>query len=397
MTTKSRQVTVLALVATSVAGDSRVLREAGALVNFGYSVKIIGKDVPTDFVPVKGITVFSATSGQGLRPTNMNSLTTKRLSIHLRVLRWLLLPAHRAKSFNSWSSAAYQIAKDLEFDVIHAHDFTALQLGAQLAKEKKVNFIYDSHEWWLGRQRQYRPTPIIDRREAAQESKLASQAKAVITVGESIADLLRKERGCKNVNVIRNSFPRPIGSSVQVATPPKGILYPGRIDAFRELEVTIEVAKEISIPIFWMGSHENQWATKWVPTARKAGIEVLSSQPLSAVTTAMQNAGLVFVTHSNRFESHRLAMPNKLFHAIHAGVPVIATNVSELAAIVSKYDLGELYEPESVDSMVRAIERAISRHSELVRNVKAAQMELSWEQDEEMFRKIYERVLAAQG
>ena len=120
MTTKSHQVTVLALVATSVAGDSRVLREASALANFGYSVKIIGKDVPADFVPAKGITVFSATSGRGLRPTNMNSLATKRLAPHLRVLRWLLLPSHRAKSFNAWSSAAYQIAKDLEFDVIHA-------------------------------------------------------------------------------------------------------------------------------------------------------------------------------------------------------------------------------------------------------------------------------------
>ena len=393
MTTKSRQITILALVATSVAGDSRVLREASALVHVGYIVKIIGKDVPEDFRPPTGIQVFSATSGQGLRPTSMKSLTTKRLAPHLRALRWMLLPSHRAKSFATWADSAYRIANDLEFDVVHAHDFTALQIGARLAKERDIDFIYDSHEWWSGRQRQYRPTPITDWREAIQEGKLARQASAVITVGDAIADLMRSKRNCKKVFVIRNSFPRSSNTSELVVSPPKGILYAGRIDAYRELEVTIQVARKIPIPIYWMGSHDNQWSTKWVPQARSVGIEVLASQQLSAVTTAMQNAGLVFVTHSNRFESHRLAMPNKLFHAVHAGVPVIATNVSELATIVRKYDLGELYEPGNAESMFAAIGRATDRHPQLLRSVDAAKEELSWERDEKILRGIYEEVL----
>ena len=396
MITESRQVSVLALVATSVAGDSRVLREAMALVDLGYIVKIVGRDVPKDFRPPTGITVFSATSGQGLRPTSMKSLTTKKLPPHLRALRWMLLPSHRAKSFATWADSAYRIASDLEFDVIHAHDFTALQLGARLAKERDIDFIYDSHEWWSGRQRQYRPTPITDWREAVQEGKLARQASSVITVGDAIADLMRSQRNCKKVFVIRNSFPRSSNSSDSselVASPPKGILYAGRIDAYRELEVIIQVAGKAPIPIYWMGSHENQWGARWVPQARLVGIEVLSQQPLSGVTTAMQNAGLVFVTHSNRFESHRLAMPNKLFHAVHAGVPVIATNVSELATIVRKYDLGELYEVGDAESMLAAIKRATDRHPQLLRSVDAAKEELSWGRDEKILRGIYEEIL----
>ena len=393
MTTNSRQVTVLALVATSVEGDSRVLREASSLVEHGYQVRIIGKDIPDHFKPSKGIVVFSATGGHGLRPSTMGSLTTKRLAPHLRLLRWLLLPSHRAKSFDAWSRAAYQLAKDFKFDVVHAHDFTALDIGARIAREAKVPLIYDSHEWWLGRQRQYRPTPVMDFREAALEGKLAREAKAVITVGESIADLMRSQRGCREVFVVRNSFPNSGDTSSLVVSPPKGIIYTGRIDAFRELEVTIKVSQQISIPICWMGNHENQWAAQWVPLARAVGIEVLAPQQLSAVTSAMQSAGLVFVIHSNRFESHRLAMPNKLFHAVQAGVPVIATNVPELAKIVTKYDLGELYEAEDAASMSAAIARAIARHGDLVRNVNAAKGELSWERDEEALLQIYRGVL----
>ena len=56
------------IVATSVSSDTRVLREAQSLVDSGYEIEIVGRDVPIDFVPPEGITVHSASSGQGLRP-----------------------------------------------------------------------------------------------------------------------------------------------------------------------------------------------------------------------------------------------------------------------------------------------------------------------------------------
>lgn len=377
------------LVATSVASDTRVLREAQSLVSDGFDVTIVGRNVPVDFQSPKGISLLSASSGSGLRPSTMDSLTTKKLPHHLRLVRWFLLPLHRKRSFQAWADDAYSLASPLTFGIVHAHDYTALELGARLAEEHGVPFIYDSHEWWLGRQRQYRPTPIIDRSEAKLEAKLAGKAAAVITVGESIAQLMQSERGLKKVFVVRNSFPGDGDNSKKVVTPPRGIIYAGRIDAYRELEVTMDVAQRISLPICWMGEHENQWSANYVPRARKLGVEVLRSQPIAAVTTAMQNAGLVFVAHSNRFESHRLALPNKLFHAVHAGVPVIATDVTELARIVRQYDIGELYEPGNAKSMEDAISRAIARHSELISNVKASKAELSWDRDAKVLRDIY--------
>lgn len=381
------------LVATSIATDTRVLREAQSLVRDGYELLIVGRNVPADYKAPKGITVFTASSGQGLRPPTMDSMTAKRMPFYMRVVRWVLLPQHRSRSFQVWADAAYKVASLLDFDLVHAHDFTALEVGVRLSTERNVPLIYDSHEWWAGKQRQYRPTPFSDMKEARTERILAKQAFAVITVGESIAELMRTERGLKNVYVVRNSFPDSGDQTEKVVTPPKGIIYAGRIDAYRELEVIIEASMKIDLSVAWMGEHENQWASKFVPLARGAGIEVLSSQPLQAVTTAMQNAGLVFVTHSDQFESHRLAMPNKLFHAVHAGVPVIATDVTELGNIVRTFDIGELYKPGDASSMVEAIGRAISRHAALVANVDSAKSELSWERDSEILSSIYRQVL----
>jgi glycosyltransferase involved in cell wall biosynthesis len=300
------------------------------------------------------------------------------------------LPQHREKAFAKWRENAYELSKELTFDVVHVHDFNALELGYRLHIERKVKFVYDSHEWWLGRQRQYRPTPLIDRREAELEKLWGSQASAVITVGNSIADLFRNERGFKNVHVVRNSF--PLGERATITSPPKGALYAGRIDAYRELETIIGAARELPIKVLWMGEHLNAWATKNLPHAKDAGIEIQDAKTISEVTKQMQSLGLALVTHSNRFVSHRLAMPNKLFHAVHAGVPIIATDVSELAAIVKKYDLGELYEPGNVKSFVTAVNRAIARHGELINNVAAAQSALSWPRDETTLLEIYAKL-----
>ena len=381
------------VVATSVARDTRVLREAQTLVDAGFDITIVGRNVPEDFQPPKGISVLSASGGSGLRPSSMGSLTTKKLPPHLKLLRWFLLPQHRERSFGAWADEAYTLASTLEFGVVHAHDFTALGISHRLAQEHGVPYIYDSHEWWLGRQRQYRPTPFADRKDAIAEAQWASQASAVITVGDSIAELMEHERNLKKVFVVRNSFPGGEDNSKKVVTPPRGIIYAGRIDAYRELEVTMAAAPKLSIPICWMGDHENQWAANYVPRARKVGIEVLKSQPIEAVTKAMQNAGLVFVTHSNQFESHRLALPNKLFHAVHAGVPMIATDVTELARVIRQYDIGELYKPGDSQSMEAAIARAIGRHAELISNVRAAREELSWDRDAQVLRKIYSQVM----
>src|SRR5450759_5638957 len=50
---------VLMLVWTGVSTDTRVLREARTLVDEGWSVHIIGRAVPSDFVAPQGISVSS--------------------------------------------------------------------------------------------------------------------------------------------------------------------------------------------------------------------------------------------------------------------------------------------------------------------------------------------------
>ena len=375
------------LVATAVANDSRVLREAVTLVEVGHSVHVIGKDVPDDFVPPVGMTVSTVGAASPFRSTG----NTRRLSPPLRLARWLLLPRHRNAVFRSWARGAVADGQRREFDIVHAHDFTALAAAAELAAAHGVPYVYDSHELWLGQQRQYRPTPLQDRRERHLERRLGAAAAAVITVGDGVAEALRRDYGWSGIVVVRNSFP-PAADDPPPLAAPAGIAYVGRIDGQRELETVVAAARLLpDLPVFLIGPADDSWLGRHLAELDAAHVRVGEALPLEQATTRLREVGLSLVTLTAGHENHLVALPNKLFHAVQAGVPVIASDLPELARAVRAHDIGELYSPGDVAGLVGAVRRAVARYPELVSNVRRARPEMSWRADAVALVGLYDR------
>lgn len=361
---------VLMLVWTGVSTDTRVLREARTLVEAGWSVHIIGRAVPPDFVAPQGISVSSV----GARPSA--DVRRRELNVVERTARWLLLPEHVRLRLAAWQRAALVEAQAHQAEVVHAHDFTALAVGASLSQEWGVPLVYDNHELWSGLPRVGRPTPWKARREARLEARLGAQAKVVITVGQGVADALRRQYGWNDIRIVRNTFP-PVKALPQRSGGPIGAVYAGRIAPYRELEVIAAASRSTPLPITLIGPADAQFLARFDPGQAR----IRSSLPADEVDEVLAEAGLALVTHSDRWVNHRLALPNKLFHAVRAGVPVVATDVGELARTVREYDLGELYRPGDAEDLVRAIGRAIDRYPQLQKQVLDAAEALSWKTD----------------
>ncbi len=391
---------VLMLVATSVATDTRVLREAITLTEAGHEVHIIGRSVPDGYTPPAGIEVSSVGTSSVFRAEGGASLSQRRLPPHLRLARWLLLPRHRQSAYGRWAAGAIRDGAQRRYDVVHAHDYTALAAGATLARRRGVPYIYDTHELWSGRPREYRPTPLLDRREQRIEARLGAQAVAVITVGEGVAEALRARYQWPHVSVVRNTFPavfptgaddaagatRSRGATGQTGPDhPRGLVYAGRLAAYRELETIAAASRELNLPITLIGPADGTWLASF-----ERGLTTIEPPcPADEVDSWLVRAGLVLVTHSDRWENHRLAMPNKLFHAIRAGAPVIATDVGELAKVVRAHGIGTLYPPGDVAGLVRAVHEAIARYPELRDAVRQAAPALSWDADAARLLAIY--------
>jgi glycogen synthase len=382
---------VLALVQSPVAGDARVEREAGSLAAAGHDVTVVGRGVPAGYQPSEGVAVVDAGRAGGLAVGRVSAGGPpgggRRMpSAVVQAARWALLPEHRARVEAAWHRDAGRLVADLPVDVVHAHDLNTLELGASVAAARGVPLVYDAHELWAGRALPGRPTPVGSRRQAALELRAARRAEVVLTVSEGIAERLRAG-GLPDVRVVRNTFPVR-GDEPSAASPPQGVVYAGRIGPGRDLETVLEASRRhlTGLRTVLVGPADHAYERR-LP---RSGVDLLEPLSLEGVDDVYRRLGIAAVTLTDSCDNHRLALPNKLFHAVRAGTPVVAADLPEIARVVRRHRLGVLYRPGDPASFADAVVTVVADHAELVGDVVAARAELSWARDEAVLLEAYE-------
>jgi len=369
------------LVMTDVINDPRVRKEAETLRDVGHDVTIIGHVQPPSRPALEGIEMHWVERARvGDTPDAGHPL---RAFPGARTARWLLLPDHRRRARSSFASKAVRTARRLSgtFDVVHAHDLPALVPGAELARDHGARLVYDAHEVWTGRRLEGRPTPLGRRREFAREHHLGARADAVLTVSEGIASWLRGHHGWTSVHVVRNTY-RLEASFSPPSGPPSAVVFTGRVDRDRDLATAVHAARGfrgLELQVF---------------ASRVVGVDIPTPHlrepvPEDDVDLVLRQAGIALVSLTGGMVNHDLALPNKLFHAVRAGVPVVAADLPELRRVVSTNDLGALYAPGDPASLVRAVHAVRDDWDRYVAAVARARTALSWAVDAQVLRDVY--------
>lgn len=364
-------------VKSGIWDDARVRRMAASLSAAGHEVAAIG-DRPTsvDKLPaVHAIFARTAESDGGHR---------LRRAPAMQAVRWALLPNHRRRDDDKFIAAVAQVELPWTPDVVHAHDLSGLR-AVQPFLAPSTRLVYDAHECWVERATEGRPQPLADRSDLRVERELGSMAARVVTVSEHLAAWLTDQHGWKQVAVIRNTFDGP--AEPGPSQPPTGLLYAGRIDHERDLLTVAEGAARVgSIPLTVRGTGDAKVAEQ----LRAHGVEVLPPLPISEVAAEYQELGIGVVSLTGASKNHHVALPNKLFHAVHAGVPMIVADLPQMNEFVNSYGLGESYTPGDATSFATALGSLLSNYTERLDRVRAAQNELSWPHDERVLLQIYE-------
>ncbi len=357
------------IVKSGVVHDSRVRREAGALTKAGFRVTVIGDS---------GAGPLSLDLSEVHFVRELSDAPPRKWG-RLSPIRWLLLPEHRVRSERAFRQAAQRLAVALgPFDVVHAHDFPVLATVVGLAQRWNARVVYDSHEWWRGRARFGRPEPIRKWRQARLETRLIMRADRVVTVSAPLATLLEGV-GARDVAVVRNSFP---AREMVPQQPPSGIVYAGRISRGRDLETLLQVEGQLGVAVHLMGESDGSLE---VPDS----VTVHSMAELKAVDELLVATGIAVVPLMAGPVNHDVALPNKLFHAVACGVPVVAADLPAMRSVVQKYGLGVLYKVGDPESLVRSVAQVVERYEEFRESVVSAQESLSWDRDAERLVELY--------
>jgi len=281
-----------------------------------------------------------------------------------------------------------------------SNDLDTLLANYLITKVKRGRLIYDTHEYFTG-------VPELQGRKFALKTWLMIERwifpklKTIYTVNQSIASIYEKEYG-KELKVVRNLSSKKLlpatSSRREIGLPvdKKIIIIQGAgINVDRGNEEMVEAMQFIDDAILLIiGNGDVVEDLKRLVV--KLGIEqrVLfhKRMPYEELMKYTSNADLGITLDKNTNINYRFSLPNKLFDFIHAGIPVMASNLLEVKSVVEKYQVGiiiQSYDPHIIANHVIHLFNHPEKYNQLKENTKKAAEELSWENEEKVLRSIY--------
>ena len=278
-------------------------------------------------------------------------------------------------------------------DILVSNDLDTLLPNYLISILKKSTLYYDAHEYFT------EVPEVVNRPQVQKTWKLIEQLilpkiRHMWTVNESIAKLYRDEYRIE-VGVVRNV---PITQkSVQIKTrkdlnlPPdiKILLFQGAgINIDRGGEEALEAMQHLDdcLLLFIGGGDVVEMlkakAMKMSLGDRVRFIPKLPFDELRAYTS-LADIGLSLDKDTNI--NYKYSLPNKIFDYIHAGLPVLSSDLTELRKIVEDYNIGmitESHDPVRIAGKIKEMLSDEKRFDTWKENLKLAAAELCWEKEE---------------
>lgn len=304
---------------------------------------------------------------------------------------------------------------ELEPDLLHLHDVHLLEAG-RIAKERlsqqgrQVPLIYDAHEFLPGRQGR---NPAEDRAYAEMESELLASCDAVITVSEQIADVMWHDHDLPERPTVTLNIPPLSDRAVET---PRGdlrtelglgedvplLVYSGGVAPARNVPAIIRATARLEgvhAAVICVPSTTVPGALELRSLAEDLGvtdrIHLVEPVEPEAIGAFIRTATLGVDAMFGHLAAHAMALPNKLFNYLHAGLPMVMSDASAQAAFVTEHGLGTTFDPHDVDAFADAVRRALA--SRAVHAARAADPELlatySWENQARNLAPLYGKLV----
>jgi glycogen synthase len=367
------------LLHKDVAHDTRVRREASALAGAGHEVTVVHLPPSAEHeLPGLPYALVPATLHRGReRLPHAARLGAEATRLALRAI------ATRP-------------------DAIHAHDAAMLLPGLLAARRRGSRLVYDSHELATGVPYRGGAWPAVV---AGAERLGAPRADAVIAVSEGIAARLSERHPLRRPPaVIRNlpDLPPPGAAPAPDLRRALGIgdaplvLHQGAVAAGRGCEVLLRMLDLLpEAHLLFLGA-EGPYATRLRKIAGESGAADRSHflGPVSPETllshTAQADIGVSLLADS--CENHRLALPNKLFEYVAAGLPVVVSDLPEASRLVRAHGIGWCADGADPASVATALRKALDQRDDegLRERLAIAASELSWEREKQRLLAVYD-------
>lgn len=282
-----------------------------------------------------------------------------------------------------------------------ANDLDTLLANYAVSKFKPmVRLVYDSHEYFT-------EVPELVHRPKVQkvwesiEHWIFPKLETIYTVNESIAKLYN-EKYKKDVKVLRNISPtwKPdkIPSKQELGIPEDKliiILQGAGINIHRGAEEAVKAMCLLDNAVLLIvGDGDVLPILKRDVISYDLHEKVLffGKRPFNEMMYYTHHADIGLTLDKPNNINYKYSLPNKVFDYIHAGTPIISTNLIEIERIVSKHNIGLIVEELSPETLAEKIQ-FLQNQAEILQKMKAncllaAKVE-NWENESLVLELIY--------
>lgn len=375
---------VVMAVHSNYINDARVRREAETLAGEGYRV-----------------TVFAAWPG-----ISSSSYVTNGVEVEP-------IPLNRDSGIKRFAEMMYKMYRHLKaiastIDIAHLHDADTL-LPAILSLPRETPIIYDSHEWYQGSISLVR-RPIHKMIWHFIESYSLGRIGYLITVNESIRKLyLQHYQFSGRAISIRNFATRrftavsewQLNSNLEriITNLKKEVkciaVFSGNLKSGRGLEYYIDAIKKKSswgLLFAGDGAYRNQLERKITKNQLQHRVKCVGMLPYNHLFALIGRCDVGLCYTDPISENHYYSLPNKITEYVQMGLPVIGSNLPEIAGLIRDYNIGMVAEtPSQIENCLELFSQKDKDETNYsTYTPEKVQIELSWENEQHKLVELYQ-------
>ena len=247
-----------------------------------------------------------------------------------------------------------------------ASDLYTLPALADAARARGAALVYDSRELYAALDSSHR-RPWVSAAWRAVERRFIGRADAVLTVGDAIADRLAEAYGIDRPTVLYNAPPAAPAQDRRALAQALGlpddgrtvVLYQGLFRPGRGLAALVEAARAVDgVRLVLVGEGALTDDLRAAGTDLGGRLVLHPFVPPDRLAALTPGADLGACLIEPLTESLRLSLPNKLFEYLAAGVPVLASPLPEIRAVLSQ-GVGVLADPSDPAAVADALRQSL--------------------------------------
>jgi glycosyltransferase involved in cell wall biosynthesis len=243
------------------------------------------------------------------------------------------------------------------------------------------------------------------------ERHWARQVDAILTVNDAYADILGRRFDVDRPPVVRNTpdrYARPtpppdlIRGALGLGPETRVVLYQGGLLSDRGIEQGMDAIADVPSAVFAVmgfGSAEAEIRKLAESPPYRDRVRMLPPVPPDDLLDWTASSDVMLMAIQPTSVNHTFTTPQKLWEAIAAGVPVVASDLPGMAAIVRDTGCGVLVDPTDPADIARGIRAIIDAPADEVeamreRTWRAGQERYNWEHETETLLGLYRDLLA---